>query len=203
MAELTDPRALRSRAALLAVAAEMLEHPGATAPSVTEIAERAGVSRPTFYKHFIDVPALITAAVTTELERAFAESDAALAGVRGLDFLRGTITAIIVVVHARRELYRSVLQGPTSYAVLSEIVDFVSARMRSKVLGARTAERPWLLAHEHVADDRIVAVAAGAMWIVARWLDTDFTGADAPDAFAERLTSIVLSLANLPDGFAN
>ncbi len=193
MADLTDPRAVRSRGALLAVAAELLGDPW-DGLSVTEVAARAGVSRPTFYQHFSDVPALMAAAVTAELEQAFTESDRMLAELEGDAFLRGTNRMLVDYVYARRESYRTILRGPASYEVLAAVIGYVSMRMRGNVLGAHLARRIG-----RIDADRITATAAGAVWLVTRWLDSDFEGQDTPGAFTERLTSIMLAAAGLPD----
>ena len=194
MADASDPRAVRSRAALLRVAAGIVDDDGSQDPSVTELASRAGVSRPTFYQHFADVPALMAAAVTAELAAAFTESDDVLRDDTGAEFLRGTIRMLVRRLHDRHRAYRRVVRGPAGFDVLSAIIDYVSMRMRENVLGAILAER-----RDRIDPDRITATAAGAVWLVVRWLDTEFTGADAPAVFAERLTDLMLDLSGFPD----
>lgn len=192
MADLNDPRAVRSRAALLAVAAELLEAPATEELSVTEVAARASVSRPTFYQHFPSVHALLAAAVTEELSREFDRSDAALIGSSAAEFLSGTSRMLVDFVYARRNAYADILRGPASYAVLSATVGYISERMRNNVLGARMTERTG-----RVDDDLITATAAGAVWLVTRWLVSDFTRTDDPVAFAERLAHLMLSQTGL------
>lgn len=192
MPEPTDPRAIRSRAALLAIAEQLLGEARADELTVTEVASRAGVSRPTFYQHFADVPALIAAAVVADLEASFARSDAQLTDQAGVEFLRGTIRMLLEHVSLRREVYRRVLRGSSSYVVLSAAVGYISTRMSEHVLGAH-------LAPGSRADDRITSIAAGSTWLVLQWLETDFTGRDTPEAFAERLSDLMLTLAGVPD----
>ncbi|MGO4105333.1 TetR/AcrR family transcriptional regulator [Leifsonia sp. YAF41] len=193
MPEPTDPRAIRSRAALLAIAEQLLGEARADELTITEVASRAGVSRPTFYQHFADVPALIAAAVVADLEASFARSDAQLTDQAGVEFLRGTIRMLLEHVSLRREVYRRVLRGSSSYVVLSAAVGYISTRMSEHVLGAHLAPG------SRADDDRITSIAAGSTWLVLQWLETDFPGRDTPEAFAEHLSDLMLTLAGVPD----
>ena len=190
---LTDPRAIRSRAALLAVAEQLLDEAHADELTVTEVASRAGVSRPTFYQHFADVSALIAAAVVAELETSFARSDAQLTDRVGVEFLRGTNRMLLEQVSLRRDVYRRVLRGSSNSVVLSATIGYISRRMSERVLGAHLAPGG------RGDDDRITAIAAGSTWLVLQWLETDFTGRNTSEAFAERLTDLMLTLAGVPD----
>ncbi|GAA3886852.1 hypothetical protein GCM10022381_31160 [Leifsonia kafniensis] len=193
MTEPTDPRAIRSRDALLAIAEQLLDEAHADGLTVTEVASRAGVSRPTFYQHFADVSALIAAAVVAEIEASFARSDAQFTDRTGVEFLRGTNRMLLEQVSLRRDVYRRVLRGSSSYVVLSAAVGYISTRMSEHVLGAHLAQG------SPADDDRITAIAAGSTWLVLQWLETDFTGRDSPEAFAQRLTDLMLTLAGVPD----
>ena len=46
-----DPRSVRSRAALVAAMTELLDERELDTISVTQVVQRAGVTRPTFYQH--------------------------------------------------------------------------------------------------------------------------------------------------------
>lgn len=193
MSEPTDPRAIRSRAALVTIAEQLLDEAHAEELTVTEVAARAGVSRPTFYQHFADVSALIASAVVADLERSFARSDARFTDKSGVEFLHGTNRMLLEQVSLRRDVYRRVLRGSSSYVVLSATVGYISTRMSEHVLGAHLASG------RRADEDRITAVAAGSTWLVLQWLETDFTGGDTPEAFAKRLTSLMLTLAGVPE----
>src|SRR5690625_7084669 len=67
-----NPRAERSRTALIDAMTSALEtlEPG-TVLSVAEIARTAGVSRPTLYQHFGDLPNLMRAAAMVRLVALF------------------------------------------------------------------------------------------------------------------------------------
>lgn len=184
---------MRSRTALLALGDLLLDEPRADELSVTEVASRAGVSRPTFYQHFADVPTLIAAAVIAELDSSFARSDVELKDLTGIDFLRGTNRMLLERVHARRAVIRRVIQGSGSYAVISAAVGYISTRMRDHVLGTQLSATAGAN-----SDDRITAIAAGSTWLVLQWLESDFTGRNSPEMFTERLTDLMLALAGTP-----
>jgi AcrR family transcriptional regulator len=59
--ELTTPRALRTRAALLRATRELIEERGCEAVTMAAVAERAGVTRRAVYLHFASRPELVAA----------------------------------------------------------------------------------------------------------------------------------------------
>jgi AcrR family transcriptional regulator len=196
MADLSDPRAVRSRAALLAVAAELLDDPDAGDPSVTQVAARAGVSRPTFYQHFEDVPSLVAEALRVQLDAVFARTDAAYGHLPGLDFMRCTTAALVANMHEHRRGFRRVLHGAGLYAVLAAAVDYVTVRMREHVLGEHLAS-----GETQIDDDRLTTLASGTIWLLLRWIDTDpdDLGTDTPEETAARLTRLLLALTGFED----
>ncbi len=69
--ESTDPRAIRTRNALVTAAIEFLRKYPANKMSVSQIVKDAGVSRQVFYQHFPDLNALIYTAGTVVLGGAY------------------------------------------------------------------------------------------------------------------------------------
>ncbi|GAA4708871.1 transcriptional regulator, TetR family [Promicromonospora umidemergens] len=65
MASQTDPRYLRSRAAILDAARELLLEHGPTAVTHAQVSERAGVGRATVYRHWPRSDQLLSEAMTT------------------------------------------------------------------------------------------------------------------------------------------
>lgn len=65
--ESTDPRAIRTRNALVGAAIEFLRKYPASKMSVSQVVKDAGVSRQVFYQHFADLNALIYTAGTVVL----------------------------------------------------------------------------------------------------------------------------------------
>lgn len=65
MASQTDPRYLRSRAAILDAARDLLLEHGPTAVTHAQVSERAGVGRATVYRHWRRSDQLLSEAMTT------------------------------------------------------------------------------------------------------------------------------------------
>ncbi|MGR6917526.1 TetR/AcrR family transcriptional regulator [[Actinomadura] parvosata] len=66
--EQVDPRVRRTQAALRATLIELVQHRDLSRISVADVAERAGVSRSTFYDHYRDVHELAAAACTAMID---------------------------------------------------------------------------------------------------------------------------------------
>lgn len=69
----TDPRAVRTRQALISATLDLLEQHSAHDLSVTTIVREAGVSRQVFYEHFTDRDGVVLAAGKAILEPAYRE----------------------------------------------------------------------------------------------------------------------------------
>lgn len=175
-----DPRAQRTRRALVEAMAELLEQREPVDIAVTEIVARAGVSRPSFYQHAGDIPALVAQAGLDRLGALFARSNAETAGLTGDERARRTMRTIVDGLAADREFYRRVLRG--SHDAAARVTDFVTARLRERFdLGA-----------DQRGDDLVTAIAAGATWLLIRWLDDD---APAADRMADRALDVLLTLS--------
>jgi len=180
-----DPRAVRTRRALVDAMAAMLEEREPGEISVTDLVARAGVSRPSFYQHAGDIPSLVVAAGVDRLAEIFARSDARTTGLEGADLARPTIRNIVADLAEQREFYCRVLRGVGSHDVSARVTDFVAGRLRGRLIAAGPDPR---------TEDLVVAIAAGATWLIIRWLDGD--SADSPERMSERLLDVVLTLAS-------
>jgi AcrR family transcriptional regulator len=179
-----DPRAVRTRRALVDAMAQMLEERETGDITVTDLVARAGVSRPSFYQHAGDIPSLVAAAGVDRLAAIFARSDALTVGLEGVDLARPTLHNIVADLAEQREFYRRVLRGVGGHDVSARVTDFVAGRLRDRLIAAGPDPR---------TDDLVVAIAAGATWLIIRWLDGD--SADSPERMSERLLDVVLTLA--------
>ncbi|MFT2816719.1 TetR/AcrR family transcriptional regulator [Leifsonia sp. A12D58] len=186
-----DPRAIRSRVALVSAITDLLETREASEISITDVVGAAGVSRPTFYQHFTDLPDLVAVAAITGLEASFARSDARFAGVAGVPFLRGSVEMLVDELYARRTFYRQTLQGASSRAVSASAIRYVEKRMRDHVVGTHLGTAADI-------DDQFMAIAAGATWLIISWLGSDFEGRNAPPEMTRRLTGLVAALTGIP-----
>lgn len=187
--ESADPRAQRTRLALIGAMEALLSERDAIDISITEIVARARVSRPSFYQHFGDIPTLVVATGIARIERLFADNDTRFAHLTGAEFGRRTIDNIVHELQRDHVFYRRLLHGVGSYDISRSVIAFLEARMQ----GRRDTA---LFSEATLADaDRLTAIAAGISWLIIRWLDSGFEGDDTPDRMAERLSHTIASLA--------
>ncbi len=185
IASAEDPRLARSREALLDAVATLLEGRDVADISVTELAAAAGMSRPTFYQHFVDVPAAAAAATARRIEDVFRRADALFGDRPREAFVCGTLEEIVNEMASRRELYRRVLSGPSSRTASDLVIRSVTDRMRDRVFGGVADDE---------TEDRIAVIGAGITWLMVQWVQTDGTGRNAPAATAARLADLLLAL---------
>ncbi|SMH43685.1 DNA-binding transcriptional regulator, AcrR family [Rathayibacter oskolensis] len=190
---MTDPRLTRSRELLVAAITAALDRPGDVQPSITELCAEAGVSRPTFYQHFGDVPSLIESAAVDRMHALFAgvvpvasEEEWEPAVPRVVDALLGGL-----LVHA--DFYRRVLSGGTARAVQESVVAFLAQRLLA--FSPLADREPG--AGDHARVERFATfLAAGTTWLVVGWLldgDSRRPAADAAADIAELLVTGVAS----------
>ncbi len=129
---LIDPRAAKSRAALITA---MIEHLDSTLtpPTVSEVVARAGASRPTFYQHFGDVPTLMHEAAMSRLDTAFAAlpSEPVPAGGDWGEFAHVHFTQLFEHLIEHRDFYLAIVRGPSGLAALDRLIAFLAERMNT------------------------------------------------------------------------
>lgn len=183
-----NPRTRRVRDALMEAAIELVSERPVSELSLTEIAERAGVSRPTVYKQFNDTPSLVAAAAESLMEAVFSDIDARVAHLQGDPFLRELMRLFIARVYDNRTFAKHAMYGPSSSEITFYVSELLDARMRNGYIGERLSSSPR-------ADDCRAAISAGVIWLLVKWLASDFSGDDEPDAIAARMTDVMLELS--------
>lgn len=162
---MTDPRPTRSRELLLTAITAVLDRPGDDQPSITDLCAAAGVSRPTFYQHFGDVPGLVEAAAVDRMHALF-DSVSPVASEEWEGAVPRVVRALLdgLLVHA--DFYRRVLSGGTARAVQESVVAFLAQRLLSfSPLAARDPDG------DHARVERFATfLAAGTTWLVVGWL---------------------------------
>lgn len=192
-----DPRAVRSYNALVEAMLGVLDRGDDPAgASITEIVKAAGVSRPTFYQHFTDVPDLVRAASLHRLSAIFALIPAEGLGGTWEEFSQAKLRILLGALQQDAQAYLRVLRGPAAVQVIAGVIDFLADQLLNhspigSVIGAGMA------ADE--ARSRAEFLAAGATWRAVRWLATDFTGDNQLDTMVERLAANILAAAG-PSG---
>ncbi|QHC57652.1 TetR/AcrR family transcriptional regulator [Rathayibacter sp. VKM Ac-2760] len=166
-----DPRLARSRDQLIAAITAALDRPGDDQPSITELCTAAGVSRPTFYQHFGDVPSLLEAAALERMHALFAavtppaaEDDWETAVPR---VVRGLLSGLLE--HA--DFYRRALNGGTARSVQESVVAFLAQRLLTFSPLAAASAGAGAEAGDRARVERFaVLLAAGTVWLVVGWL---------------------------------
>ncbi len=132
---------------------------------VSDVAERAGVNRSTFYQHYADKETVLADALDRVVAEAGARLDAPLLLTEGPP---GPLIAFLEHVEEYADVYRPVFSGAGSGVVL--------ARLRSRVRDAIDAA---LLAAQRVAplaapSDVVAAGVAGSIvGVIGAWLEIE------------------------------
>lgn len=188
----SDPRFVRSRAALLAAVRELASAMPVDALSVSCVATRAGVTRPTFYQHFADVPAAAREAAFDLMAAALPLPDA-----RGVeqtaapqDLARRLEQHVVLALRhlaGHRPFYLNVLDAAASVPFFDAMLAFILARQLPDVraiAGQRRGAR---------RDDLLAVLGGGMMWWVIRWLH-EGEGRATPEAMARQMAQTALAL---------
>lgn len=185
---------LRLHAAILELAAER----SPAELSVTEIAQKAGVHRSTYYEHADSPEALLAAALRTELDeiRDTHLTDGALPVAAAT---QATTLAVLEHVERHEAIYRRGLRDEDS----SGLRALLAAHFRDSVrlLEADGYYRPpFDTAPEHRAfaiDATARYIAGGAVGLLAAWLETP--SPRDPDLYIVAQTALTAAAIDMPD----
>ena len=174
-----DPRALRSRAALLNAARQLVDARDIGSIAITDVCALAGVSRPTFYQHFGDIATLVQAAAIERLEQVFDATAAVETLAEPAVMLETGVRRLMQGLAEHAPFYRRVLEETSVLAVQALVIDFVAARLLAFV------ERSGAADPEEIKS-RVRLLAAGAAWLVMEQLG-DRRDPDGLDSAATRI----------------
>lgn len=157
--------------------------------NVTDVVQRAGISRPTFYKYFRDVPALVRAAALHRLQVTFDRVPPAALGQTWTVFARGTFLTLLTDLATHRSFYLSAL-AVSPAGVAGDVVDYLAHRLlTSSPLGPVIHRRPG----PDTAQQRAEFLAAGSVWLVQRWLATSDDALGEVEDMVGRLSALLLA----------
>lgn len=192
-----NPRAERSKTALIEAMTSALDtlEPGAVL-SVAEIARAAGVSRPTLYQHFGDLPNLMRAAAMVRLVALFdtVPQPAPHAQISWREASVAALRALLTELEHRRGFYLAVLDSTAARDVREDVIEFLATRIVDL-----TALGPVMKDTEPTEQDvreRAMFLAAGALWRTERWLRDD--DSEPAEQLADRLSRILSAAAGVP-----
>ena len=185
-----DARIVRTRESLIQAIDAALHAGDEKLPSITELCAAAGISRPTFYQHFGDVPSRVAAAGVDGLQKMF---DAAASerppSMSSEEATPGFIRTLIEQLFSDGDYYRRVLDASDTHAFQESVVEYLVDRLLAfSPLGEGAgddAER----AHRARA---ATFIAAGVTWLVVAWIKQ---GPDRPSvaAAADEVTRLLVT----------
>lgn len=193
--KINDPRFQRSRDALLASVTNLLDDDADVALSISNIVEKAGVTRPTFYKHFGDVQEAMQQAALTRLANAFPEpvdlTDLGeMSNEERVEYVACQTEPIFDHLRDYHRFYLRIMSTAGTFGFFDELVAFLAERILNVNVQpvAQTTKSPAL------SNDRSTFMASGALWLVVRWLASDFEGENTPARMARRVESLTVPL---------
>lgn len=195
-ATVSNPRAERSKAALIEAMTNALDayEPGDTL-SISEISRAAGVSRPTLYQHFGDLPNLMRAAAMVRLVALFESVPPPEVDATSPSVSATVLRALLAELERRRSFYVAVLDSTAGREVREDVIEFLASRIVDV-----TALGPAIQDVESTAEDvyeRAMFLAAGALWRTERWLrDED---AESSEELAQRLTHVLAAAVGIAE----
>ncbi|MGY5766316.1 TetR/AcrR family transcriptional regulator [Brachybacterium sp. DNPG3] len=158
----------RSTQRLREATLRLLDERGPESVTITEIVTEAGVTRPTFYAAFGDLPTAFADAALSRLEDAFAGMTLAsdLPEAERADAMAAAFTAILHRLDQHAAFFAAALHGPGGVEVHERIVGFLAERVReTSPLAPAIEEGPLPLATTSTA------LAAAIVWTIRVWLD--------------------------------
>jgi AcrR family transcriptional regulator len=183
MSQRPDPRPEAARAALAEARVRLVsQEENAEKVSVSALCTEAGVSRPTFYRHFKSVDEVLAFAIRTRLD---ALSHAIPDGVDPTsEELPAAVGGLMVEVWEDRPLYRQVLRPSSPYATARQTA-------QSWVQEALAAE----LGNDPRYNTRVVFAAGGLLSCIAMLVEDDHLDERGILAIGTEIVSIMATLA--------
>ena len=161
------------------------ETPDLASITVADVVRRAGVSRPTFYRHFPDLGQLARAAALSRLDGIFARLPEARLGARWESFASQTFRTLFGDLAKEATFYRLALAA-SGGALEDDIVDYVATRLLDvSPLGPVIRRGDSSVSGR----ERAEFLAAGIVWHARRWLCSE-----SPEASLDRMVDLVSSL---------
>lgn len=128
----THKNAVRSRQMIKKAFAEMLNEKDITKITVTDIVEKAGVSRGTFYAHYMDVYDLYNAIQSNMMEAVRSAID--LYGARALLLDPSqAIAGALLFLEEKKSYYKLFITTSRSDELVTRIKDYVGERMTAEI----------------------------------------------------------------------
>ena len=191
----SDPRVLRSLNTLLDAACELIEAKGLSTLSVTDVATKAGVTRPTFYHHFKDIRDLAQRAAMARIQLILPHAPPLLDDqTRQLSpaayqaHVADRAEPILRHLQAHHRFYLTVFDQAGDLAFFGAMADFIAKRLFELSSDEPTPDPAFIEVR-----DTARFMSHGILWTVVTWLDSDFAGSNSVSGMSSRLASIIVS----------
>lgn len=159
----TDPRAVRTREALLSATVDLLATQPAHELSVTSIVRAAGVSRQVFYEHFTDRDAVVLAAGREMFEPAYREfADSFDSGSSYPD----QVAKLFGRLAEREDAVRNLLDSPAQGKLNQIVQDLLLAPIRTELAEHLAAAN--VQVDDAKLEDTAIFLAAGTQGVFSR-----------------------------------
>lgn len=193
-----DVRLQRSRTAMIAAVDELIaDGAGLEDITITAVVQRAGVSRPTFYKQFTDIPELLRASAMTRMSAMFQRVELRDPGVSWVGFLSGTLHALLAELVSDRPYYLLALEASPA-SLIQEITELITERLLHHSPLAPSLDSA---AGRATARQRAEFLAAGTVWQARSWLQSlqasDLTADQVAIAVDEEMAVLADLLASV------
>lgn len=189
-----QPQAGHSQGSLIDAITAMLDEDsltgtGPAALNVADVSRRAGVSRPTFYKYFKDVSALVRTAALQRMDATFERVPPVALGDTWTVFAQDTFLTLLTDLAGRRRFYLSAIAlNPTE--VTGDVVRYIAHRLLAySPIGPIIHRRRG----PDTAQQRAEFLAAGTVWVVEQWLASSTDPLGEVTDMVERLSALLLS----------
>ena len=185
--ESTDPRALRTRKALVGATVALLKtHPVAEL-NVSQIVKEAGVSRQVFYQHFTDRDGLVLATAQDMVKGAYEGFAARFSSDRDFE---AAVTALMTTLTGHYEAAVHIIDSPVHSMLDQEVVAIMLPTMREEL---RSRADEWDGADEQLLDDMANFYIAGCQHL----LEEGVREGASPEEIGRRVELVRLSLIHI------
>lgn len=160
-----DARLERSRGAILDAVTELLDTKSLSSLSITQVATKAAVTRPTFYQHFPDLAAAARAAAFARLEEALdqSEDDRDLAGEALRAHVEEQALKIFSYLSKHRIFFVRVMEEAGNSSFFDDLVSLTGTRLVPKQIVPENSS-------EACAQTVNRFFAGGLSWLAINWL---------------------------------
>ena len=132
--------------------------------TVTEICERAGINRATFYAHYSD-PTDLLQSIESELIDEISEKTRPAIAAMGTD-LRDTLLGIVEYIKDNADICRVLLSGSVDTSFQNKVVDMVEKQFIEHW-------RSFASTSMEDAEYIFTFIAIGSVGVIRKWLDED------------------------------